>query len=79
LLANVAASSFSSDKAGCRKSSPEGEEVLRSVDRARDEREPVEGLRRGWERFIRGYGDWWSVNALWTDISLISDALVDAT
>jgi len=52
LEARVEASSFNSDNAGCKKSKPDGEVVLRSVDLARDEREPVDGRRKGCERFI---------------------------
>lgn len=52
LEARVEASSFNSDNAGCKKSKPDGEVVLRSVDLARDESEPVEGRRKGCERFI---------------------------
>lgn len=50
--AKVEASSFNSDKAGCKKSKPDGEAVFLSVERARDDREPVEGRRKGCERFI---------------------------
>jgi hypothetical protein len=52
LVANVDASSLTSDKAEVRKSRPEAEEELRSVDLAREDSEPVEGRRRGCERFI---------------------------